>query len=111
VLVTVIDVGGGLPLRFNSSRDELISGGEVVCFDAKTGQIVVGREFEDYTDYNAAVKPDEPAVGPLGAGMGGSTSGGYGAEGSGPGGPGGGPSGPGSGGGPGAPGGGGPGMG
>jgi hypothetical protein len=85
VLVTVIDVGGGLPLRFNSSRDELISGGEVICFDAKTGQLVVGREFEDYTDYNAAVKPDEPAIGALGAGMGGAAGGasGYGGEGSG----------------------------
>ncbi|XZE35274.1 hypothetical protein SH501x_000763 [Pirellulaceae bacterium SH501] len=99
VMVTVIDVGGGLPLRFNSSKDELISGGEVICFDSKTGQIVVSREFEDYTDYNRAVKPDEPAIGPLGAGMGGAAGGsgygapGYGGEGSGsgsgmPGGPG-----------------------
>ncbi|AMV35525.1 hypothetical protein VN12_25765 [Pirellula sp. SH-Sr6A] len=107
VLVTVLDVGGGTPLRASTSKDELLAGGEVVCFDAKTGQIVVGREFEDYTDYNGAVKPDEPAIGPLGAGMGGAagTGSGYGAEGSGPGGSG--PGGPGMGG----PGMGGPGMG
>ena len=108
VLVTVLDVGGGTPLRASSSRDELLVGGEVICFDAKTGQIVVGREFEDFTDYNGAVKPDEPAIGPLGGGMGGAAGmgSGYGSEGSGPGGSGG-PGGPGMGG----PGMGGPGMG
>ena len=57
------------------------TGGEVVSFDAATGQLVVSREFEDFTDFNMAVKPDQPAVGPLGGGMGNIGSGAMGGDG------------------------------
>jgi hypothetical protein len=85
--VAVLDVSGGYPLKMLTAKDGG-TGGEIVSFDAATGQLVVSREFEDFTDFNMAVKPDQPAVGPLGGGMGnigaGSTGGdGYGGMGSG----------------------------
>ena len=67
--VAVLDVSGGYPLKMLTAKDGG-TGGEVVSFDAATGQLVVSREFEDFTDFNMAAKPDQPAVGPLGGGMG-----------------------------------------
>jgi hypothetical protein len=67
--VAVLDVSGGYPLKMLTAKDGG-TGGEVVSFDAVTGQLVVSREFEDFTDFNMAAKPDQPAVGPLGGGMG-----------------------------------------
>lgn len=81
VLVSVVDVGGGMPLASFTSKDDLRVGGEVVSFDADSQQIVVSREFEDFTDFNRVVKPDETPIGPLGGPMGGaSMSGGMGGD-------------------------------
>jgi hypothetical protein len=108
--VTIVDVSGAVPLSAFSSRDDLRSGTEVVAFDTQTGQLVIGREFDDFTMFNMGAQPDKPAVGVLGGGtagagaggMGGGPGGGYGGMGGGPGGGyggmGGGPGGPGSGG-------------
>jgi hypothetical protein len=86
--VAVLDVSGGYPLKMLTAKDGG-TGGEVVSFDAATGQLVVSREFEDFTDFNMAVKPDQPAVGPLGGGMGNTGAGAMGGDGYGMGGMGG----------------------
>lgn len=69
IVVSVVDVGGGVPLASASNRDDLRTGGEIVSFDASTGQLVVSREFDDYTNFNRIAKPDENAVGPLGGAL------------------------------------------
>jgi hypothetical protein len=86
--VTVVDVSGAIPLSVFTSRDDLRSGTEVVAFDTQTGQLVVGREFDDFTMFNMGAQPDKPAVGVLGGGMAGAggMGGGYGGAGGGPGG-------------------------
>jgi hypothetical protein len=69
-LVAVIDVRGVVPLKMgNASRDPLKTGSEVVSFDTQTGQLVISREFDDYTNYHMYTQPDQTAVGPLGGGL------------------------------------------
>lgn len=76
VVVNVVDVTGGAPLASATSRDDLRTGGEIVSFDSASNQIVVSREFEDFTDFNRTTKPDETPIGPLGGPMGGASMGG-----------------------------------
>ncbi len=70
VQVTVVDILGGYPLKMNTSKDLLPAGTEVVSFDASTGQLIISREYEDYTDFGMIAAPDKPAIGPLGGGGG-----------------------------------------
>ena len=69
-LVAVVDIRGSVPLKMGSaSKDPIKTGGDLVTFDAQTGQIVVSREFDDFTEFNMFAQPDQPAVGPLGGGL------------------------------------------
>ena len=104
-MVTVVSVSNKTKLETQlptqKEKEPLTTGYEVVSFDPFTGQLIVSREFDDFTGFNMFSQPDKPAVGPLGGGlkveggmggmggMGGYDSGGLGGEGSG------GPSGPG----------------
>ena len=79
--ITVVDLKGLLQLSLANAKDPLKTGAELVSFDPITGQIVVSREFDNFTLFHMFTQPDLPAVGPLGGGLGGgatSESGGYG---------------------------------
>jgi hypothetical protein len=88
--ITVVDVRGHVPLAVHSAKDDLRSGGEVISFDTLSGQLIVSREFDDFTMFNMCFQPDKPAVGVLGGGMAGAGAGGMGSGGMGSGGMGGG---------------------
>ncbi len=83
-LVTIVDIKGNSLLTMgNASKDPIKTGAEVISFDPLTGQIVVSREFENFTNFHMVTQPDSPAVGPLGGGLSfGSSTGtpGYGAS-------------------------------
>jgi hypothetical protein len=52
--VTIVDVRGGQPLaaeKRGRERDPLPSGGEVIGFDPRSGNLIISREFEALTDY------------------------------------------------------------
>ena len=69
-LVAVVDIRGAVPLKMGSaSRDPIRTGGEVVSFDTQTGQLVISREFDDFTNFYMHTQPDQPAHGPLGGGL------------------------------------------
>ncbi len=80
--VTVIELKGvSSTLSVSNSKDILKTGFEVVSFDPGTGQLVVSREFDNFTSFHMYATPDSPAVGPLGGGLGGAGAaggGGYG---------------------------------
>jgi hypothetical protein len=87
--ITAIDARGYTNLGYSNSKDSLRSGMELVTYDTGTGQLIVSREFEDFTGFNMHTKPDAPAVGPLGGGLksdGGGMGGMYGGYGGGEGG-------------------------
>ena len=68
--VTLIDLKGYAPLTMgNASKDPIKTGAEVVSFDPSTGQLVISREFENFTNFHKFTQPDLPAVGPLGGGL------------------------------------------
>ena len=68
--VTIIDWKASVPLTMgNTSKDPIKTGLEVVSYDPLSGQIVVSREFDNFTGFNMYVQPDSPAVGPLGGGL------------------------------------------
>ncbi len=69
-LVTIVDIKGYSPLTMgNASKDPIKTGAEVISFDPSTGQIVVSREFDNFTNFHMVTQPDSPAVGPLGGGL------------------------------------------
>lgn len=68
-LVTVIDIHGLNKLSMDSAKDPLRSGGEAVAYDPQSKQLVISREFDDFTLYNMHAEPSKPAVGPLGGGL------------------------------------------
>ncbi len=78
--VTVVELKGLAPLSMANAKDPLKSGLELVSFDPISGQIVVSREFDNFTSFHMFAQPDLPAVGPLGGGLadGGAGGGGYG---------------------------------
>ena len=59
--VTVVDIRGGLPLAASrkNEKDLLASGGEVVAFDPRTGELIISREFETLTQYQMLGFTDE----------------------------------------------------
>ena len=69
--VTVVDWKSPSPLNtmIANPKDAIKTGAEVVSFDPITGQLVVSREFDNFTSFNMYVQPDLPAVGPLGGGL------------------------------------------
>lgn len=69
-LYSVVDINGGGPLAAWTSKDDMRSGGEIVSFDSSSNQLVISREFEDFTDHNRTIKPDAIPIGPLGGPMG-----------------------------------------
>ena len=81
--VTVVELKGLVPLSMANAKDPLKSGLELVSFDPISGQIVVSREFDNFTSFHMFTQPDSPAIGPLGGGLadGGSGAGGYGGSG------------------------------
>ena len=83
--VTVVELKGLSPLSMAIAKDPLKTGLELVSFDPISGQIVVSREFDNFSSFHMFAQPDSPAVGPLGGGLsdGGSGGGGYGGGGSG----------------------------
>lgn len=87
--VTVVDWKSPSPLNamIANPKDVIKSGAEVVSFDPLTGQLVISREFDNFTSFNMYAQPDLPAVGPLGGGLNAGnangTSGGYGETGGG----------------------------
>lgn len=68
-LVTVIDIHGLTKLSMDTAKDPLRSGGEAVAYDPQSKQLVISREFDDFTPYNMHAEPSKPAVGPLGGGL------------------------------------------
>jgi hypothetical protein len=56
-------------LPTQKEKEPLTTGYEVVSFDPFTGQLIVSREFDDFTGFNMFSQPDKPAVGPLGGGL------------------------------------------
>ena len=87
--VTVVDWKSPSPLNamIANPKDAIKTGAEVISFDPLTGQLVVSREFDNFTSFNMYAQPDLPAVGPLGGGLSAGDangmSGGYGESGSG----------------------------
>lgn len=70
--VTVIELkGASTTLSVSNPKDILKTGFEVVSFDPGTGQVVISREFDNFTNFHMYANPDSPAVGPLGGGLGG----------------------------------------
>lgn len=67
--VTVVELKGLSPLSVANSKDPLKTGSEIVSYDPVTGQIVVSREFDNFTNFHMFAQPDSPAVGPLGGGL------------------------------------------
>ncbi len=67
--VTIVDIKGYAPLTMGTSKDPIKTGAEVVSFDPLTGQLVVSREFDNFTNFHMYLQPDLPAVGPLGGGL------------------------------------------
>lgn len=69
--VTVVDWKSPSPLNamVANPKDAIKTGAEVVSFDPLTGQLVVSREFDNFTSFNMYAQPDLPAVGPLGGGL------------------------------------------
>jgi hypothetical protein len=68
-LVTIVSFEKPASLQMGSARDIMKAGAEVVSFDPLTGQIVVSREFENYTSFHLHTQPDSVPVGPLGGGL------------------------------------------
>ena len=68
-LVTIVSFEKPAPLQMGSARDLLKAGAEMVSFDPLTGQIVVSREFDNYTNFHLHTQPDGSPVGPLGGGL------------------------------------------
>lgn len=68
-MVTVVSTAGQNPLKAATARDPLKTGTEIVGFDPNSGQLLVGREFDDFGGYHMYQTPDSPAVGPLGGGL------------------------------------------
>jgi len=75
-MVTVLESKGLAPLSVANGKDLLKTGNEVVSFDPVTGQILVSREFDNFTNFHMYLQPDSPAVGPLGGGLAGGGAGG-----------------------------------
>ena len=69
--VTVVDLKGLLQLSMANAKDPLKTGAELVSFDPVSGQLVISREFDNFTGFHMFTQPDLPAVGPLGGGLGG----------------------------------------
>ena len=69
--VTVVDWKSPSPLNtmIANPKDAIKTGAEVVSFDPITGQLVISREFDNFTSFNMYVQPDLTAVGPLGGGL------------------------------------------
>ena len=69
----VVVVGSKSPAPLNAMivnpKDAIKTGAEVVSFDPLTGQLVVSREFDNFTSFHMYAQPDLPAVGPLGGGL------------------------------------------
>ena len=84
--VTVVDMKGLTPLSAGSAKDPIRTGAEIVSFDPLTGQLVISREFDNFTSFNMFVHPYLPAVGPLGGGLSGGDANGMGGSGYGAGG-------------------------
>ena len=84
-MVTVVDTKGLTPLIAGSAKDPIKTGAEIVSFDPLTGQLIISREFDNFTSFNMFAHPYLPAVGPLGGGLSGGDAngmgGGYGAGG------------------------------
>jgi hypothetical protein len=72
-MVTVVSVSNKTKLETQlptqKEKEPLTAGYEVVSFDPFTGQLIVSREFDDFTGFNMFSQPDKPAVGPLGGGL------------------------------------------
>jgi hypothetical protein len=68
-LVTIVSFEKPVALQMGSARDQMKAGAEVVSFDPLTGQIVVSREFDNYTSFHFHTQPDVSPVGPLGGGL------------------------------------------
>ncbi len=87
-VVTVVDTKGLTPLIAGSAKDPIKTGAEIVSFDPLTGQLIISREFDNFTSFNMFAHPYLPAVGPLGGGLSGGDAngmmgGGYGSGGDG----------------------------
>jgi hypothetical protein len=60
--VTIADIRGGQPLaaeKRSKEKDPLPSGGEVVAYDPRTGELIVSREFEATVPYQMLGFTDE----------------------------------------------------
>lgn len=70
-LVTIVNIKSSTPLlqMGNAGRDPIKAGAEMVSYDPLTGQLVISREFDDFTNFNLHTQPDLAPVGPLGGGL------------------------------------------
>ena len=68
-MITLVDIMSSAPLAYSNAREPLTSGAEYAAFDPVTGQLIISREFDDFTGFNMQVHPDSPPVGPLGGGL------------------------------------------
>jgi hypothetical protein len=60
--VTIADIRGGQPLaaeKRSREKDPLPSGGEVIAFDPRTGELIISREFEATIPYQMLGFTDE----------------------------------------------------
>ncbi|MEQ1828054.1 MAG: hypothetical protein ABL921_18985 [Pirellula sp.] len=78
--ITVVNEERGSALKYASSKDPLKTGTEIVTYD-DSGQLIISREFDDFTGFHMFTKPDVTAVGPLGGGLKTDSAGGYGSGG------------------------------
>ncbi len=57
--VTVTDISGGDRLVDSPPKNDLASGGQIVAFDSASGELIVSREFDDYTQFRLFSYADE----------------------------------------------------
>jgi len=68
--VTLVDSRGLQSLKATAGGKDLIKTGiEIVTYDSGTGQLMISREFDDFTNFNLHTRPDQLPVGPLGGGL------------------------------------------
>lgn len=69
-LVTIVNLKQSQLLQMGSlSKDPIKTGAEMVSFDPLTGQLVISREFDNFTSFHLHTQPDGVPVGPLGGGL------------------------------------------